>query len=431
MSTEPTDDHAEQRARDLLARAAGTIEVDPSASMTLTGLPEPPQRRWPVLAAAAAVVVAIGGGVVVAQQVGGEPATPTADPSVASDGPADEPSLPGDDDRLPSLIGYTEDEAVALLQERGYPVEVRVVPDGCNLEGVVTGTRPDAGTPVVPGTSAVTLRVVGRQDVIDCVGEVPWGLIWTAVRESRGLEPLYDEAPEIEVPEDVASAVEAMLATPWPGGGVAEVVARYPYVDDLCWPDPGRDFGARFWVAGPVDGQFCPAVSAVILGGDGEPFTVRVDGDPLPEHSYGGLTGTQQAAAETFVAWAKGEGPAPAFAPSVRLLLHGSEMATIEDPAQRASWIMQCPRFMSAPCPQGAVEALRESVGDVALSTERAHGCGARPGLSPEDLKAAAATDLVRIDEPEPKDCSEQWSVELWIDEAGVIYAANATVPRW
>ncbi len=49
----PTEDFDEVQARSLLAKAAATIDVDDTAPMTLTGLPEPGHRRWPVLAAAA------------------------------------------------------------------------------------------------------------------------------------------------------------------------------------------------------------------------------------------------------------------------------------------------------------------------------------------------------------------------------------------
>ena len=70
----PTEDDA----RRLLEKAAATIDVDDTAPMTLTGLPEPRPHRWPVLAAAAAVVLAIGGGYLVAQQFGDDhqPAPP-------------------------------------------------------------------------------------------------------------------------------------------------------------------------------------------------------------------------------------------------------------------------------------------------------------------------------------------------------------------
>ncbi len=38
---------------------------------------------------------------------------------------------------------------------------------------------------------------------------------------------------------------------------------------------------------------------------------------------------------------------------------------------------------------------------------------------------AEAEGDVVRLEEPEPANCSDAWAVELWIDADGVIYGVN------
>lgn len=131
MTTQPT----ENEARLLLAKAAATIEVDESTPTALTGLPEPPHRRWPVLAAAAAVVVAIGGGLLVAQQAGDDPQpSPQHTPP-----PVDPPSPSGDD------LGVQREAAegfVAWVRGEGqapdFADRVRLLDDGGPPFGALT-----------------------------------------------------------------------------------------------------------------------------------------------------------------------------------------------------------------------------------------------------------------------------------------------------
>ena len=233
----PTEDDA----RRLLEKAAATIEVDDTAPMTLTGLPEPRPHRWPVLAAAAAVVLAIGGGYLVAQQFGDDhQPTPPADRSDSTGPTPDDRGVVLDDDQLPSLVGYTEDEAIELVQRRGYTVQVHVVPDGCNVAGIVTGTTPLVGTQMEPG-DAVTLEVVGQQGVIDCVGEVPWNIVWDVVRSARGLaEPATLAGADF--PDGVRAVVQQLLGTA-PEGLRPRLAATWAFDPYPCSP-PARAAGS-------------------------------------------------------------------------------------------------------------------------------------------------------------------------------------------
>lgn len=99
----------ESGARELLARAAATIEVDGAVPSALSDLPDPgPRRRLPVmLAAAAAVVVAVGVGVLIGAQVGdGEREPDPLRTPVVTDTPTEAPTRPSG----PALDQGREDE---------------------------------------------------------------------------------------------------------------------------------------------------------------------------------------------------------------------------------------------------------------------------------------------------------------------------------
>lgn len=356
----------ENEARQLLARAAATIDVADDAPLTLTGLPDPRPRRWPVLAAAAAVVLAIGAGFLVAQQLGDDPGQPPA--------PATSPT----DRRVEAAS-----EFVAWVRGEGdapaFADRVRLLDDG--------------GAPF--GTSTWIEEPTERWFWSMCSGVTPGDC---------GIDPTY----VIEHHEGKVVPARGRALCVEGTGDLPSYLADAAEEDlvRLAEPEPAscrEDLPVELWI-----------------NADGEIYAVNLAAiDP----------DRRIRAARAFVRWARGTGPAPAFAPEVRELYYGSEWASIEEPTDRGAWRHRCPRFMSAPCPQSALDAIVGHPGEVAVSTTRARGCGARPGLTSKDLKAAVATDLVRIDEPEPGDCSEQWSVELWIGDAGEIYAVNTTVP--
>ena len=416
----PTEDDARQ----LLAKAAGTIDVDGTAPLTLTGLPEPhARRRWPILAAAAAVLVAIGGGYLVAQQLGDDPA-PAPEPAVDRPKAPDDRQVVLDPDQLPSVVGYTEDEAIALVQSRGYAVQVHVVPDGCNVPGIVTGTNPAVGTRMEAGDT-VTIRVIGQQDVIDCVGEVPWVFVWDVVRYARGLEDL-DPERQILVSEETRAAISALVSRPWPGEGSPRLVARYNSNTDPCWPQSDGVYGLRFWVEVPTDGQFCPSVSVVVEFGDDEGYSARIEGDDPAAPDPVAPTPARLESAKAFVEWARGEGSAPAFADRVRVMFGGGgafgSTGWVNDPEERTLY-SGCSGLGFPDCGVDPVALLVRYRGPVVATAGRS--ICADGGDVPYRFAAAAPDDAVRLEEPEPENCRTAWAVELWIDEDGVIYGVN------
>jgi hypothetical protein len=417
----PTEDDA----RLLLAKAAATIEVAAAAPMNLTGLPEPHARRWPVLAAAAAVVGAIGGGYLVAQQLGDDP-TPASDPAVdRTVAPSDGPVVL-DDDQLPSLIGYTEDEAIELVQSRGYAVQVHVVPDGCDLPGIVTGTNPAAGTRMNAGDT-VTIRVVGQQDVIDCVGELPWDTIWATVRSAQGLDVASDELDGVEIPVDVRDAFQQLLVGAGLGEGSPAIRARWTFDDARCTPDhvPGDD-RLRIWVGIPIDGPDpCPATSLLLrFDQHARLVAVELDEEVLTTEELGASL-NRLPEAKRFVAWARGEGPAPEFTDRVRVMFSGGGAfgstgwtSSPEVPLTYGG----CSGLGFPECFLNPVGVIHRYEGPVVATAGRST-C-ADGGVLPKRF-AEAEEDIVRLEEPEPGDCTHAWAVELWINQDGVIYGVN------
>jgi len=460
----------EEEIRQLLAKAAATIEVDESAPMTLTGLPEPRPRRWPVLAAAAAVVLAIGGGVLVSQQLGDDP---QPSPAVPDGAPVEGP-YPLADDQLPSILGYTEHEAVELLEAKGLNVTVERFSTGCLPDGAIV-TEPGTGTRVADGDQ-VTLRVGDHrakssfgpiQGCFDAKVRRQLGSAWDLIRFARGLggaprfaeeltlyagdsEPRRLTAADAVDPDNWtvcdASAchsalrgIQQVVSQPWP---LTSGEFATPYFNwsttiqdaEACGysPDPvgGRhkwvvwvhvEVGMNDWCRPPMQVQIhfddSGAISAVGLR-----IRPGYNDDPA---EIAAVSASREAAAEAFVAWARGKGPAPEFADRVRVMYGGGgafgSTGWVEDPETRSAY-GGCSGLGFPDCPVDPVALLVRYDGPVVPTAGRST-C-ADGGEVPTRF-AAAEQDVVRLEEPEPASCRSAWAVELWIDEGGVIYGVN------
>lgn len=457
MPTEPT----ELDARELLARAAATIDVADDAPLTLTGLPEPTPRRWPLLVAvAAAVVLVVGGGWVIATRLGGTgPGDgPVAPAAVDPRGLEHQRAFPPD--RMPSVLGYTEAEALDLLtgRGRGLDVRVRALRDGCNVEDMAVGASVPVGSRLRPGTT-VTLTVIKPRAVVDCVGEPDWQSTWALARFARGLAGPPDLAEQVRLSvveggeavgsvtmsgddladrwawtacgtdgcHSVLGGFAAMLSDPatWPYPGTPSLVAEQ---GGRCLPDGSLgSWSLHVWVEVPTDGVFCPSTSLLIGTDD------HGDVDAVELHLPGASEGSditepelddsleRLSAAQRFVGWARGGSPAPAFAEEVRHLNGGLAPAWNEEPERRDGW-SGCSGLGFPDCEIDPVAAIARYDGHVVAT--RGRSTCPDGGSVPEEY-ASAADDVVRLGEPEPASCGTAWAVELWIDEDGEIYAVN------
>jgi len=181
----------ESEARDLLALAAATVEVSP-----VTTLPDvPPRRRWPVLAAAAAVLAVVGVGAALGLRSGDDvPAGVEAVPRVDFQG---RPDVLGED-QLPSVFGYSGEDARAMLTDHGLSPTLRHEFVACNQPGGrALRTVPAVGTHFEPGDTVVL--IVGRTRHAPCPMNADAIRAWQLIDFANGRGPAPDFAEEVWV----------------------------------------------------------------------------------------------------------------------------------------------------------------------------------------------------------------------------------------
>lgn len=168
----PTDElvFTPDDARRLLQRAAETIEVPPVSPVSPA--PAPPRGRLPrfvpILAAAAAVAMIATGGLVWRALT-----TETPPPAETRLGEA----------TMPSVFGYSRDDAVQLLEGLGLEVTVREQ-SGCGEPGRAIGTVPGIG---LAADERVTLKVSGPVAAnVDCAADAELPLSWALIDFATG-----------------------------------------------------------------------------------------------------------------------------------------------------------------------------------------------------------------------------------------------------
>ncbi|XBB65751.1 PASTA domain-containing protein [Nocardioides sp. WV_118_6] len=454
-----SDELSEERARVLLARAAATIDVDPAApadpQRQPQSRPHPHRRGLGLLAGAAAAVAAVAAvvlivGLVVLVGRAGDDRPQPAGP----DGRPVEREHRYDDDRMPPLLGAEVDPAVAELEGRGLKVRVSERREGCWPVGVVTRTNPGPGQPVAAGAE-VRLQVTVPINVVDCVGEPDSRRALELLRFARGWGDLPRLASRVEVsviggpagevdgadlrdPQapawtlceggggtcHAAPALLRELSTRTPadlGAGARLPAVRVGHGRPGCAPDEMRGFVTVDRAAGT---DLCP-VEAVWWTTDGEGRITAIAMTVLPPQAQAAPRPdrVREAAADRFVAWARGTGPAPAFADRVRNMLGGGDHFGAprwnDRPDERGSWA-GCSGLGFPDCGIDPIATILHFTGDVAVAAGRA-ACGTS-GPLPSSY-AAATGDIVRLF-PRGARC-EGWQVELWIDARGRVYGVN------
>lgn len=464
---------SEGDARELLARAAATIDVDDKAPMTLAGLPEPPRRRWPtVVAVAAAVAVVAGLGYGAAQLVGDGATGPAP---AASREPVEQEHVYGEDE-MPSLLGYSEEEAIAELNERGLLATVSSVPDECSVVPPrhVIGSQPAGGAPVARGETVTVHVVVPDIGTGGLCVPPPAGTdeVFQLLRFARGLGPAPDFPETVSIASGEGdfvelTAEEAADPDSWtvcddgtchsPLAALAEAVTRpdtlngrfaptdLVVTDNLGLIDSGDSCltGDPHEQALPLhrptyvyveprhDGgaMLCePPVLQIGWSEDRKIASVRLrlalrtgEGDltePELEDELDSLSAdaARQAAALEFVDWARGDGAAPDFADRVRHLDPGFSSRWKEDPERRLGW-SGCSGLGFPNCGIDPVGAIARFRGQVEVQ-EGPSGCGLTPELgSPEDV--------VHVASRSNPSCRGAVVVELWVDGEGRIYGVR------
>lgn len=120
-------------------------------------------------------------------------------------------------------------------------------------------------------------------------------------------------------------------------------------------------------------------------------------------------------AADALIAFARGEGPAPATGDRVEVYVGDELRATLtpDTVADPASWVPVLDRLTRAVAQSEGAGATDDS-------------CLVRGDL-PSDLSEDAAW---RLSVPEPRDCRDDWSVLVWVDDAGAITAVDLLTGR-
>jgi len=194
----------ENEARDLLVRAANTIDVDPAAPVEEPG----GRRTWPMLAAAAAVIGLVSTAALLGPRLG-EQATP--DPGV--DGPGGHAPGAGtlDDDQIPSVFGYDTESAMGLLEAAGLNVIVRPQ-SGCDDIGRALRTEPATGVRFWPGDT-VTL-VAGAAPPNARCAQTPRTEAWEFVdfANGRGPAPAFADTVTLYVDGKLTATLTAEQA---------------------------------------------------------------------------------------------------------------------------------------------------------------------------------------------------------------------------
>ncbi|TYL49713.1 PASTA domain-containing protein [Nocardioides sp. BGMRC 2183] len=458
-----SDPLSPERARDLLSQAGATVEVAESHGAA-GDLPPRSEGIAALVAIAATVALIAGLGFVLANRSGDDPAP--ADPPTPTTSEESEYAYPAG--QVPSLLGYTAKEATRVLKQAGWRVETRVVRRGCAFSGMVGWVSPAPGTRLEPGET-VRIDVIRNRRVIDCVGEVDWQQLYELVRFARGLEGVPAMADEVEVavagaeapqdpfvrdvvdsddlerPDDWSLCADAVCYNPVHAlaGMVTDpsswdsqsplLVAEWAF-DRVCGGSgSAAGGGVRLWAGVPGD-VVCPAewvevtydrvgriTSLTALIGAGGDATGGDDAEPSDAAPADPV---RAGTADTFVDWAREEGPAPAFADRVRFLVNGEPSfgapAYLTEPERRWAWT-GCSGASGVRCGISPITQLRKDGREIIVSAGRA-GCTVA-GLPPE-LETADA-DLVSLTRGGPDDCDGEVVVELWIDEAGEIYAVN------
>lgn len=447
----------EAEARELLARAAGMIEVPAGTPTLLTPRQRPP---WIVpLVAAAAVAAAVVAGLVFADR-GREPAP---DPAPSPTGV-----------KLPSVFGYRADEAEKMLTALGLKVEVRTGYD-CADAGRALRTNPGAGTQAAPG-DPVTL-VVKQAPPGLCGGDIR-NLAWAILdfADGRGSSPSFADEVTVWVDgvrstltrqqaQDPAtwgadSAIGFFLAAGRldPGTGFSSTVQpqlrteQDDYAGDfVCggqeWPeDPLLDGRKALWMDLAVpsnDPLPCVFLDVFTTGsstsfdpsGQIDAVVLRTWRRPVAQPSAPTATGNPTVSgrevAQEFLAFAEGSAPAPPFADQVRLYLQNEHVRTITaaQAADRSSYdvVDACFPDPEADCPRSAIDMLN-LMKDRTIR-EGFDEClgGALDLLDGSEIGSDHRTVMVR---PSVGDCERPWAVQLIYDFEGRIAKVNLRIPE-
>jgi len=413
----------EIEARQLLARAAGTIEVPSREPIPLVA----PQRpRWVApLVAATAIAAAVSAGLVVIHQ----------DDRHDRPGPvAPSPSPTADQfaGAVPPVFAYDGDSAQRMLEDRGLRVRRTMVTNrGCETPDRALRTKPGLGFPVEPGD---TVRLYVTGPVVDACSP-PDQLAWQVLDHAngRGPEPLTAANAGFYVNGEPTTSARAFAVLAAMTRRSANLQVRQRKAPVPCPLDRSipEQFAGRssYWIGidEPTDNIFsCTPNATVYLNKSGEIENIVVEApaflvDPPSPTAQSTSSQGVPAIAAHFINFAKGWMQRPGFAKSVRLYNNGSLVTTLDSRSARdRSAYFLCPGSAHpAQCglsPIQLIAGLRTSP----VVSERA-GCFNGAGILPH--VSGQATLLLTDSGVRP--CASSWVVQLDYNDSYQIVAIN------
>lgn len=436
------DPELERRAQALLMLAAESL---PTSQLTLA--PPVRRRRWPLVAAAAAAVVVVVSGAIAWLAPG---ADHRSEPS-----PAPRTGL-----TVPQTRWMTTEQARHDLEESGLVV-VTVPKETCAVEpGRVLRSSPAPGAPVERGGTIEVTVSRGPAAAWCAPGpELALGLLDLARSGSTDLH--FADRVQIYVDGErtrTLSAAEAVDPGSWGDPSpLSELVDRVADLATESLEDSGHQYacgsddpptalrdrpstildlsprsdradvagGSCEWLrvyrdaAGRVDAVAVSGRAHRVLADDG----AGNEGAPALDEDL-------ERAGRRFAAFGAGGGQTPDFAPEVRLLLGSQVVATVpaEQAADPSTWRLPCHTYAERSCPIDALEALHRGAPYAVTATvaRTPSACATIVEDLPTDLASAGAlARSVSLSAPEPDSCIGAWEIQLWLDEAGRIDAAN------
>lgn len=438
----------EDEVRELLGRAAATIEVPPGRAVAAV---TPGRPRWVVPAAAAAVVaIAVVAGAIAAERKGSAP----------------EPAPPTVKTLIP-VVGWDATWARQALEDAGLEVQTEIQPVCGVTPGRVAATNPVAGTRVGPGAT-VTLAVTSNNIDGLCVDAKSDSLLMdlmdlVANREPGVKRSLPDPnqarfSNEVDLylngTHSVLKGTEAHQSRIWgpdsalgvfaaelsrlSAAGTVWVVDPVGTVPDECAgiePQHSKDGPPRqrFAIVSYRQVVGCAVLDvyrASSIGAFASPIDLMVvttSDVATPPRERGGQQNARAVhAAQTFVNFAEGRTTALPVADVVELFVGNQPVKTIDAKAARqTSGYDLCPPvgYAERSCPLSAIETIRNDPNGWRISGEPARCADqAGPPLMPAQLRGTAS---VFLNSREPESCMDAWSVELIYNGDDQIVAVN------
>jgi hypothetical protein len=437
----------ETEARELLARAAATIDVAASDP----DLVSPTQRRrWLVpLIAAAATVAVIVAGVALTRNSSNSDAPPATGPGPTLRHPNQAPG------RIPSVFAYDAHSAERMLADRGLTVTTKPSLT-CATSGRAVRTNPAAGTRFAPGDS---VRLFVTTDAtLDCGRAALDSLAWQVLdfANHRGPAPAFASEVSVYVDNKLTTMTGAEAADPnmWGPGTALDLLAAStrqvmrdngavitPYltvgsgIPFACGGESlpsglTRQQSVWFTVEFPLPGVIGPCTVGQIYQSDGRIHALVVGTahslHPGPTQNGDKGDSDPNGIGARFLAYARGETDELPVDNPVRLYLGNEYQKTINaaDIADRTSWNI-CAIYAERGCPppMSAVTELREAAGEPTVEDSLQPGfCLTRLAEPPTDT---GGSQFVVLGASGISSCIDNFAVQIWSNDVGQITAVN------